>query len=257
MILFKAKLKSIDEKIFKSFFYEIYFLIIKQLNKFYERKFTYRNIHFFNISKKNKLSRLCEKYGTDKGFINFDKKKPFPWKPHTYSNFYYNLFNPFKDKVKLVFECGIGTNNLQFSSNMAAKGKPGASLRVWKDFFKKASIYGADIDKNIIFNEDRIKTFYVDQLNEDSISKMWNLVKKKNFDIIIDDGMHNYHAAITFFFHSYKKLRNGGYYIIEDVSYSYIKKLSQSLKNYNFEIIKLETNLHTYKDNNLIIIRKE
>ena len=78
MILFKAKLKSIDEKIFKSFFYEIYFLIIKQLNKFYERKFTYRNIHFFNISKKNKLSRLCEKYGTDKGFINFDKKKPFP-----------------------------------------------------------------------------------------------------------------------------------------------------------------------------------
>ena len=27
--------------------------------------------------------------------------------------------------------------------------------------------------------------------------------------------------------------------------------------NYNFEIIKLETNLHTYKDNNLIIIRKE
>jgi hypothetical protein len=78
MILFKAKLKSIDEKIFKSFFYEIYFLIIKQLNKFYERKFTYRNIHFFNISKKNKLSRLCEKYGTDKGFINFDKKNHFP-----------------------------------------------------------------------------------------------------------------------------------------------------------------------------------
>lgn len=257
MILFKTKLKSIDKIFFKSLFYELYFLILKQLNKIYEKKFTYKNTHLINIFIKNKLSVLCEKYGTDKGFVNFDKKKPFPWKPHTYSNLYYNLFNPFKDKVRLVFECGIGSNNLEFSSNMTSKGKPGASLRVWRDFFEKATIYGADIDKNILFTESRIKTFYVDQLNKNSINKMWSRIKKKKFDIIIDDGMHSYQAAITFFLHSYNKLRNGGYYIIEDVSYSYIKQLSEFFKNYNFEIIKLETNLYKYKDNNLIIIRKE
>ena len=44
-------------------------------------------------------------------------------------------------------------------------GKPGASLRVWRDYFPNAIIYGADIDKDILFAEERIKTFYIDQLD--------------------------------------------------------------------------------------------
>jgi len=75
MILLKTQLKSIDRKFFKSFFYEVYFFIIKQINKIYQKKFIYKNTHFINIYKKNKLSKLCEKYGTDKGFVNFYKKK--------------------------------------------------------------------------------------------------------------------------------------------------------------------------------------
>ena len=39
-------------------------------------------------------------------------------------------------------------------------------------------IYGADIDKDILFTEDRIKTFYVDQLSADSIKKMWEKIDK-------------------------------------------------------------------------------
>lgn len=172
MNLLKTQLKSVDHKFFKSFFYGVYFFIIKLLNKIYEKKFIYKNTHFVNIYKKNKLSKLCENYGTDKGFVNFDKKKPYSWKPHTYSDYYYNLFNSFKDKVKLVFECGIGSNNLKFSSNIASKGKPGASLRVWKDYFTQAYIYVSDIDRDILFNENIIKTFYVNQLDKSSIYKM-------------------------------------------------------------------------------------
>jgi hypothetical protein len=59
---------------------------------------------------------------------------------------------------------------------------------------------------------------------------MWKAIKKRNFDIIIDDGMHSYQAAITFFMHSYDKLKSGGYYIIEDVSYSYLKNYPKLLK---------------------------
>ena len=34
----------------------------------------------------NVLSELCEKYGSDKGFVNFDKeKKNYDWHPHPYS----------------------------------------------------------------------------------------------------------------------------------------------------------------------------
>jgi len=56
---------------------------------------------------------------------------------------------------------------------MGINYKPGSSLRVWKDYFKNAEIYGADLDKTILFNnEDKIHTFYVDQLDSGSIKKM-------------------------------------------------------------------------------------
>ena len=43
---------------------------------------------------------------------------------------------------------------------MNINGKPGASLRAWRDYFENALIYGADIDKNILFKENRINTFF-------------------------------------------------------------------------------------------------
>ena len=54
--------------------------------------------------------------------------------------FYNNLFSHCRDTVKLVFECGIGTNYPDTKSNMTSTGKPGASLKVWKDYFPNAKI---------------------------------------------------------------------------------------------------------------------
>ena len=56
---------------------------------------------------------------------------------------------------------------------MTENGIPGVSLRVWIDYFFNAKIYGGDIDKEILFEEERSKTFYVDQLNSNSIKSMW------------------------------------------------------------------------------------
>ena len=82
---------------------------------------------------------------------------------------------------------------------MNANGKPGASLRAWRDYFKNALIFGADIDKNILFQEDRITTFNLDQTNKNSITNMWSDIKKNNFNLIIDDGLHTYKAVISLF----------------------------------------------------------
>ena len=60
---------------------------------------------------------------------------------------------------------------------MTSDGKPGASLRVWKDYFINSRVYGADIDKSILFEEDRIKKFYVNQLDSSSIKEMWSNIK--------------------------------------------------------------------------------
>ncbi len=250
--IFFNVLKRINYK-----FFLFYLLFIKK-NLFFlnaNKKYDHKNIYYFN-NFKNDLSVLCEKYGSDKGYSDFNKDTPYSWKPHSYTNLYYNLFNHCKEEIKLVFECGIGTNNINIPSNMTSEGKPGASLRVWKDYFINSEVYGADIDKNILFEEDRIKTFFVDQLNEDSIKKLWSNINKNNFDLIIDDGLHSFESGITMFINSFNKLRKNGIYIIEDVHFSYIDKLIKRLSKYDPEVIILKNNYTKKIDSNLIIIRK-
>jgi hypothetical protein len=264
-------IKWIDKKflfsLFKNLKNNFYYLVKLKLKKksiinSLENKCAYENKSFI-IKNNNKISGLCELYGSDKGYINLNKEKPYPWKSHSYSNFYFNLFNHFKNEIKLLFECGIGSNNPKIISNMGISGKPGASLRVWRDYFKNAQIYGADIDKNCLFQDDRIKTFYVDQLNNESIKEMWKNISKDNFDIIIDDGLHSEDASTSLFFNSFHKLKDGGIYIIEDVHYNYINSLYKKLFSYSPEVIILNDNQRhiteddsVSMDNNLIIIRK-
>jgi hypothetical protein len=139
---------------------------------------------------------------------------------------------------------------------MGAKAIPGASLRVWRDFFKKAIIYGGDIDEKTLFKEKRILTYYMNQLDPNSIKSMWKKINKVNFDIIIDDGMHSYESSFIMFKNCFSKLRPGGIYFIEDLNYRYLKKLKQSLSKYNPLIIELTSKKHNYQDNNMIVIRK-
>jgi len=208
-------------------------------------------------TKKNNLSYLCEFYGSDKGYLDFEKKTPYGWKAHTYTDFYSTLFDHCRDSIKLVFECGIGTNDPTLPSTMTSNGRPGASLRVWKNYFFNANIYGADIDKKILFNEDRIKTFFVNQLDKDSIEIMWKNINQNNFDLIIDDGLHTYESGVNLFLHSFQKLKKNGIYIIEDVHSSYLKKMTDKLEKYKPSIVILESKLKFYTDNNIIVFRKD
>lgn len=183
---------------------------------------------------------------------------------HNYTEVYYELFKDIKNESINLFEVGIGTNNIQLASNMGKDGKPGASLRGWREFFTQAKIYGGDIDKDILFEEDRIKTFFCDQLSPDIIKSMWSLPElKEEFDIIIDDGLHEYDANITFFENSIHKLKSGGYFIIEDLLKntldlfkSNLSNLESSYKDYKFTILELNHIHNLGNDNNLLIIRK-
>tara|TARA_B100000886_G_scaffold77753_1_gene50421 strand:+ start:373 stop:1122 length:750 start_codon:yes stop_codon:yes gene_type:complete len=247
-------IKKLIKKILPNFFIEFVkkFLVEKVLN---EIKSDFKNIN--HNSSINMISELCEKYGSDKGFINHDNKKPYNWRPHTYASYYYSIFNLSKENIKLVFECGLGTNNPKFESNMTSRGVPGASLRVWRDYFLNADIYGGDIDKNILFEENRIKTFFVDQLDTNSIKSMWDQIKVENFDIIIDDGLHDPQANLNFFFNSFHKLKKNGVFIIEDVSFKNINILKTKLTNYDIDVVTLSSKYKKYYlDNNLIVIRK-
>jgi hypothetical protein len=78
-------------------------------------------------------------------------------------------------------------------------------------------IYGADIDMDILFEENRIKTYYIDQLDPASISRYWDNVDVNDFDLMIDDGLHTFEAGSTLFVNSVDRLSTNGIYIIEDV----------------------------------------
>jgi len=128
-------------------------------------------INDFYSSSNLELNKLFDLYGSDKGTADNSSKKPYSWNSHTYGAYYSKLFDHCKKNIFRIFECGLGTNNVTIPSNMGVNGKPGASLRAWKDYFQNANIYDGDIDKNILFDEPRIKTFYVDQTNPLTIKK--------------------------------------------------------------------------------------
>lgn len=136
---------------------------------------------------------------------------------HNYTTFYDYLFKSLNFNPTEVFELGLGTNNEDTPSHMGRSGTPGASLRGFKEYFPNANIYGADVDKRVLFQEERIKTYYCDQTNPKVIENMWNEIGVDQFDLILEDGLHETFANKIFFSNSYHKVKPGGIYIIEDI----------------------------------------
>ena len=252
----KNQLKSFDKKYFFSSILKIY----NFLRKFNKRKFKIKPIsskYGFYINdyliKNNLLTELCEKYNSDKG----GNKNPFFEAGNNYSDYYFKIFSQNRFNFKKVFECGIGTNNPILESNMTSTGRPGASLRVWRDFFPNANIYGADVDKKILFSDDRIYTFYVDQFNPQSIQEMWKNVDQDNFDLIIDDGAHYFEANKNLFENSFFKLRKNGIYVIEDIRLSDLSRFYKYFENSKNDVQFISINSNsTDGSSNLIVIEK-
>jgi SAM-dependent methyltransferase len=216
---------------------------IKFLGKKKNMSFSY-----LSNSKNNKqLTNLMNLFGSDKGGRN---------NHHNFASYYSEIFFHKRNDIKNFLEIGLGTNDTSVLSNMGSNGIPLASLRAWRDYFKNANIYGADIDKNILKNEDRIETFYVDQTDPITIKEMFKNIGEKKFDIILEDGLHEYNANICFFENAIEHLDPNGTYIIEDVYYKDQDKFIKYFENkkYNFSIIDIfhEKNI---ANNCLIIIK--
>lgn len=204
------------------------------------------------------LCKIMGDCGSDKGDININSS----W--HNYTLVYNKLFENRRNNNLRVFELGLGTNNPNIASNMCwhSKCRPGASLYGWSEYFKNATIFGADIDRDILFQTERIKTYYCDQTNPKDIKDLWdNIDLKDEFDIIIEDGLHEYEANICFFENSIHKLKIGGVFIIEDIINNTLLKWEQKIKewekkytNLNFNLVKIPSTVNNI-DNTLLIVQ--
>jgi hypothetical protein len=221
---------------------------LKYKFKFFSKNENTKLNYVVNAASNTELTDLMNLYGSDKGGKN---------NHHNYSEYYSDIFFHKRKRIKNFLEIGLGTNNVNLVSNMGADGKPLASLRAWRDYFVNADIYGADIDKNILKDEEGIKTFYVDQTDPTTISEMFKKIGVDKFDIILEDGLHEYNANICFFENSIKYLDDDGIYIIEDIYYKDKKKFINYFKKleYNFSIVDIfhEENI---ANNCIVIIRK-
>lgn len=204
------------------------------------------------------LRRLCGQYGSDKGTPT-PEAEYFPWRSHSYTELYEMLFAHCKTEVQHVFECGIGTTNPKFASNMGPCGTPGASLRVWRDYFVNATIWGADIDASVLFDERRIHTFQMDQTQPTSIASVMDELGDIRFDLFVDDGLHSYSAGRCLLENAWHMVKPGGIYVIEDVKHADLLRFHSYFEAtaflVTFVILYQETDIHS-QDNNLIVIRK-
>ncbi len=217
--LIKKILVKVDKVLFREKLKNFYKNELERRLVSYKSDLFNSGFNFYYAKNENaQINKLCDVYGTDKGESKRDNH-PYPWKSHNYADLYELLFRCRRKNVQLLIECGLGTNNINFECSMGLHGKPGASLRMWRDFFPNARIIGVDIDKETLFNEERIETFYCDQLKKKSIE---NFAKKSKLlensaDIILDDGLHTFEAGVSFFEGMIKFLNEDGIYLIEDV----------------------------------------
>jgi hypothetical protein len=212
-----------------------------------------RQLRSINVLAPTKMCRVMTRHGSDKGDGT-----------HNYTTIYSVLFGKLRDQPLMIFEIGLGTNNPNLPSSMGVKGRPGASLRGWRELFPHALVYGADIDRDILFEEDRIKTFYCDQLDSVAIRDLWSQpVLQGGMDIIIDDGLHTFEGNTSFLEGSLERLRPGGVYVIEDIFKNTIEEWPNQLEtiyakrfpNHEFALVALP-NVFNEHDNNLLIIRR-
>jgi SAM-dependent methyltransferase len=206
-----------------------------------------------NLKKRTVLCEIMCRNKSDKGLEN----------KHNFTIIYYDIFKDIQFKSLRIFELGLGTNNVNIPSSMGKNGRPGASLYGWREFFVNSQIFGADIDKEILFETDKIKTFFCDQTDPNIINDMWNKDElKEDFDIIIEDGLHTFDANVCFFENSIHKLKPNGYYIIEDIIHNlkdmYEIKINEWKIIYpelSFKLLTIPLSSNDY-DNTLLIVKK-
>ena len=150
-----------------------------------------------------RLGRLLNLYGSDKT-------------RHGYHELYAQILGDTRN-VRKILEIGLGSNNEDVVSNMSADGSPGASLRAFRDLCENAEIYGADVDSRILFADERIQTFWVDQLDRSSLHSLRSRIPN-DFDLVIDDGLHAPDANISTLILGLQSIRIGGWVVIEDIN---------------------------------------
>jgi len=132
--------------------------------------------------------------GTDKSSSLFNA-----W---DYLRKYQSLFGHLRDAPFNLIEIGV---------------MGGTSLKMWRSFFRRATIVGVDINPNCArYAGDRI---IVEIGSQDDPAFLARICAAYPPTIIIDDGSHLAHHVVYTFERMYPSLLPGGFYVVEDLNF--------------------------------------
>lgn len=175
-------------------------------------------------------AQYCPKNHWDSNYNNCDKGSI-----HSYIDFYEDYFLNKREQVTSFLEIGI---------------QGGVSMLLWKEYFLNSKICGIDIDFSRM-HENIKNNISLNLIQHDATKfSILNLIPPA-FDVIIDDGKHDFSDQIASFALLKNKLNKNGTYIIEDIqSYKEAELLQEMIPT--SKIIDLRNKKNQYDD--LILI---
>lgn len=141
------------------------------------------------------LQKIGLRHGTDKATT------------HLYMDNYEKHLSDWRGKEFVLLEIGVGN---------------GSSIRMWREAFPKAKVFGVDINQDCagegIFIGSQIDTDFLDSV----------LAEIGTPSVIIDDASHYAPNTIKTFEYLFPKILSGGWMVIEDTSCFYDKTYGEA-----------------------------
>ena len=159
---------------------------------------------------------------------------------HSYLDLYESLLSGKKDTAKNVLEVGINT---------------GGSIKLWRDYFTTATVYGIDISKRDKVIKDILddpRVILYNSTNGYDPVFVRDVLGAHKFDFMLDDGPHTLQSMIDFITLYSPLMTEDGILIVEDVQkFEWIETLRnatpEDLKPY-IKVYDLRANKGRYDD---------
>ena len=145
------------------------------------------------------LTQIAARTGTDK------------WGVHFYTPHYERHLGHLRDEEFVLLEIGVG--------GYARDRQGGASLRMWKRYFRRAQVVGLDIEDKSFLDRPRITTVRADQTDPAALRGVLDRFGVPL--VVIDDGSHRPADILATFETLFPLLPSGAVYAIEDTQTSY------------------------------------
>lgn len=160
---------------------------------------------------------------------------------HSYLELYESLLCTRKHTATHVLEIGIGD----------FQDKNGGSIKLWRDYFPNATIYGLDIlpgDRIIdeIMNDERVILYTSTDAYDETFFTTNFLEKNLRFDFLLDDGPHSIESMKTFIKLYSQLMTEDAILIIEDIqSWDWIQILTDEVPDH----LKCFINVYDLRNN--------